>query len=143
MSKEIYDGLELLIPGSLRKDVYKYAKTNNFPVWTLQSFTDVELLRIKIAQLYVLPQSQKRISQQDKGHRESMQRSTIGLKFFVLRNPISHEKYSNDMYNPKPIWDLPSLASTKFGGWILDWMSSNSERETRENKFRKCQHNHY
>ena len=67
MSKEIYNMLDLLSPGFLRKDVYKYAKTNNSPVETLQSFTDVELLRLKIAQLHVLPQSQKRILQQEKG----------------------------------------------------------------------------
>ena len=55
MSKEIYNRLALLSPGFLRKDGYKYAKTNNFPVETLQSFTDAELLSLKIAQLYVLP----------------------------------------------------------------------------------------
>ena len=128
MSKEIYNRLELLSPGFLRKDVYKYAETNNSPVETLQAFTDDELLKLKIAQLYVLPQSQKRIPQQEKGHRKRMRKSTIGLKFCVLHDPSGREKYSNNRYDPKPIWNLPSRASTKFGGGILGRMSSNLEK---------------
>ena len=116
MSKEIYNMLDLLSPGFLRKDVYKYAETNNSPVETLQAFTDDELLKLKIAQLHVIPQSQRRILHQENGYRGSTQRNTIGLKFSVLRDPSSIAKYSSARCNLKPIWDLSSLPSTKFGG---------------------------
>ena len=66
MSKAIYNRLEILSPWFLRKDVFKYAKSNNYPAESLQSLTDVELLKLKMVQLYVLPQSQKRIIQQEK-----------------------------------------------------------------------------
>ena len=116
MSKDIYNRIEVLSPGYLRKDVFKYAKTNNPAVETLQSFTDVELLKLKIAQLHVIPQSQRRILHQENGYRGSTQRNTIGLKFSVLRDPSSIAKYSSARCNLKPIWDLSSLPSTKFGG---------------------------
>ena len=69
MSKEIYNRLELLSPCFLRKDVFKYAKANSLYAESLQSRTDGELLRLKMAQLRALPQSQKRILQQEKSHR--------------------------------------------------------------------------
>ena len=49
-----------------RESVFKYAKSNNYPVESLQYFADVELLKLKMAQLYVVPQSQKRTLQQEK-----------------------------------------------------------------------------
>ena len=72
MSKESYNRLELLSPWFLRKDVSKYAKANSLYTESLQSFTDVELLRLKMALLRPLPQSQKRILQKEKGHREKL-----------------------------------------------------------------------
>ena len=95
MSKEIYNRLEILSPWSLRKDVFKNAKSNNYPAESLQFSTDVELLKLKMAQLYVLPQSQTRILQQEKESSKSMQRSTIDLKFFDVRDPKSIAKHSN------------------------------------------------
>ena len=89
MSKEIYNRLELLSPGFLRKDVFKYAKSNNYPVESLQSLADVELLKLKMCQLYVLPQSQQIIIQQEKEPSKSMHTSTIGLKFYDLHDPKS------------------------------------------------------
>ena len=56
-SKEIYHRLESTAPGFLKTDVYKYAKANNPPVEPLKSFTDVEILRLDICQLFVLPKS--------------------------------------------------------------------------------------
>ena len=66
---KIYNRLELLSPWFVRKDVFKYAKANSLYAESLQSRTDGELLRLKMAQLRALPQSQKRILQQEKSHR--------------------------------------------------------------------------
>ena len=72
MSKDIYTKLEASNPGFLRKDVSEYAKENSLYTEALQSFTDVELLKLKMAQLHALPISQKRILQKEKWRREKL-----------------------------------------------------------------------
>ena len=96
MDKEIYNRLDRLSPGFLRKDVSKYAKANNLYTEALQSFTDVELLKLKVAQLYGLPEIRKRILQKRKRVTEkSLQRRTIGIEFLDIHDPNSNQKYSN------------------------------------------------
>ena len=78
--------LESTMPGFLKTDVYRYAKSNNMPVGPLKSFTYVGLLRIDMARLFVLPKSRKRILEQKKGSPEITKRRTVGLEFLALRN---------------------------------------------------------
>ena len=66
MSKEIYNRLEIPIPGPLRKDGSEYAKSNIVSAESLHPFADVRLLKLKMAQLRVLPKFQKRILQEEK-----------------------------------------------------------------------------
>ena len=87
MSKEIYNKLELLIPEILRKDVFKYAKSNSLYKESLHPFTDVELLRLKMAQLHVLPQSQKRILQKEKSLRGKLAKKYNWPRIFRLAQP--------------------------------------------------------
>ena len=88
MSKEIYNKLELLSPGFLRKDVFKYAKANSLYTESLQSFADVELLRLKMAQLLVLPQSQKRILQKEKDPSKKLAKKYNWRQISRLTRPI-------------------------------------------------------
>ena len=73
--------LESTSPGFLQTDVYKYAKANNMPVEPLKPFTDAELLSIDMAQLIVLPKSEKRILEQKRdspeNHDKTYNRSRI------------------------------------------------------------------
>ena len=78
MSKEIYNTLEIPTLCNLGNDVSKGAKSSNFSAGPLQSLADVELLKLNIAHLNFWPRSQKRIIQQEKGHLEITQGSTIG-----------------------------------------------------------------
>ena len=118
MSKEIYNRLEILRPVPLREDVFKYAQSNSYPSESLQSFTDVELLKLKMAQLYVLPQIRKRIIQQEK---ESSGKACEEVQFVsnfstyatprVSRNTLTLGKIPN----PYGIFEVPPVQSSGMG----------------------------
>ena len=96
-AKEIYNRLEYLSPGCLKKDVLRYAKANNISLESLKQLSDVQLLNLRMAQLHVLPNSQRRIGQQKKSYDQTCQRSAIGLKLFTLRSPDGYQDHSNIM----------------------------------------------
>ena len=83
--------LESIKPGFLKTGVYKYAQSNNLPLELLMSFTDVEIIGgryIPIVRLTKKSDANLRTENRLAGGRTT--RSTICLKFLVLRNPNSH-----------------------------------------------------
>ena len=62
MYKEIYNKLDLLSPGFLRKDVFKYAKSSSLYAESLQSFTDAELPRVKWPNCTSYPKPEKNLT---------------------------------------------------------------------------------
>ena len=59
--RETYRMLESLNPGCLKRDVTRYAKANGLFAQSLGNSSDVQLLRLKMAQLHGFPHSRQKI----------------------------------------------------------------------------------
>ena len=70
----MYRILESAEPGFLRKDVYRHANENNSPLDFLAPLSDMDLLELGAAQLYVLPRSQKANPRNEKTPNQSLKK---------------------------------------------------------------------
>ena len=112
--------LESSKPGFLKTDFYKYANANNLPVEPLKPFTDVELLRLDIAQLSILPKSQKRILEQTRdSHGKSRKEVQLVSNFSPYTATIVNKiKLTlGNIPNPYEIIQVSPVLSLGGGSW--------------------------
>ena len=140
--------LEHIKPCFLKTDVYKYAKANNLPVEPLKSFTDVELLRIDMAQLFALPKSPKRILEQ-KRNSPGKARKAVQLvsNFSSYATPVVDRDNLplGNISNPYEIIRVSPVLSLGEGLWIeclQTWVTRGVVGGGGGPKSRKCRRNH-
>ena len=91
--KEIYTMLESPSPCFLKKEGFRYTKANNIFAESLRNPPDVQLLRLKMAQVRFFPHSERRILQLQK-----VQRIWIAKR--RNRSQISHLKRPRGLLEP-------------------------------------------
>ena len=122
-ARDIYSRLESSNPGFPKRDVIRYTKSNSLYTESLEKFSDAQLLGLKMAQVRVLPHSQKRILKNAKRPTKE-----AGKEVQLVSNFSSYTTQKvtrliqtlGKILNPHEVYEFPPVVNLGEGSWIKD-----------------------
>ena len=115
--------LDSLSSGFLKRDVLRYTKPNGIFAEALGTFSDVQLLRLKMDQVHVLPQSRRKISQCRKHstNRASKEAQSVSNSPSCTTPKITRTILTmGKILNPHGTFEISPALSLWEGSWVKD-----------------------